>query len=404
MTAPSPLPSLARRAVSLEPSATLAMLARVRALQAGGADILDLTAGEPDFPSPRVAAEAGVRAIQEGRGRYTAAAGMPELREAVAEMLERDLGLAYAPEQVVVSGGAKLAISEALLALVNPGDRVLICAPYWTSYPAMIGLAEGVPVAVACGRDHLPRVEDLEAARDDNTTALILNTPCNPTGAVYPEALLAEIGAWAARHGIWVISDEIYAALTYDGARHVSPMKAAPELAELGVWVGGASKSFAMTGWRIGYLAAQPELAKRIAGLQSQLASCPCSISQVGVLAALRGAAEECEAMRVAFERRCRLVAEGLQAIPGLECPTPQGAFYAFPRAEACLGKADPETGRRIESGDDLVELLLEAEGVAAIGGSAFGDPAAFRLSFAAADEVLEEALRRIRGRVQRLT
>lgn len=402
---PTHAPSLrlARRAAALQPSATLAMVGRVRKLQAQGVEILNLTAGEPDFTPPPVVEESGIQAIRQGKGRYTAAAGTPELRAAAAQWIQAEVGLPYSPDEVVVTPGAKLAISQALLALVDPGERVVIPIPSWNSYVEMVRLCEGEPVLVPCGPDGYPQVEALEAASQDGAVALLLNTPCNPTGAVYPESLLREIGAWALEREIWVISDEIYAALTYDGTRHVSPLRAAPGLREQGVWIGGVSKAYSMTGWRIGFLAAPRPLATAVADIQSQLVSSPNGISQVAALEAIRQGGADRERMRQSFERRARLVVAALKAIPGLECPVPRGAFYAFPRLRNFLGKTDPATGRTIRSGDDFVEVLLEADRVATVGGSAFGDPQAFRLSFAASEDTLHEALRRLAARLQAL-
>ncbi len=397
----SPL-SLSARAASLQPSATLAMVARVAQLRSEGVEVLSLTAGEPDFGPPKAAERAGIEAIQAGKGRYTAGAGMMELRAAAAEQIRHEIGVDYAPEEVIVTTGGKLGINQALLALVDPGARVLIPTPCWTSYPEMVRIAGGEPVMIPCGPDHLPRLEDLEAA-SPGACALLLNTPCNPTGAVYPAELCARIGDWAQEKGIVVISDEIYAALTYHGARHVSPIAASPGLREQAVWIGGMSKAYAMTGWRMGFLAAPRPLAKAVSGLQSQLASSPNAISQIASLAALEEGGEEREAMRQAFERRCKLVSDRLREMPGIECPVPQGAFYAFPSVAAHFGKTDPATGRTIRSGDDFGEVLLEADHIGVIGGSAFGAPDNFRLSFAAAEEVLVEALERIGNRLAAL-
>lgn len=396
---PPSSPRLARRAAALAPSATLEMVARVKALQARGVEILDLTAGEPDFQPPAAALDGARAAIAAGKGRYTAAAGIPELRAEVAKRAAEDFGLVWAPEQIVVTAGAKIAIGQALLCMADPGDEVLVPAPYWTSYPEMVKLAEAVPVAVPCDAEFRPRPEALEAARTPRTRALLLNTPNNPTGAVYPEGLLREIGAWAAEKGVALISDEIYASLTY-GVPHVSPLRAEPRLMRTSVWIGGMSKAFAMTGWRMGFLAGPPEIAGAVARMQSQLASSPNAISQHASLAALRGGLAERAKMRDAFAARARLVVTALRAVPGLVCPEPAGAFYAFPRLGPYLGKTDPATGRRVGGGDDFAALLLEADGVAVMGGASFGAPDAFRLSFAASEEVLRRALGRIAERL----
>lgn len=380
------------------------MVQRVRELRAEGVDVLALTAGEPDFTPPRAAEEAGIAAIREGRGKYTPASGTQTLREAVCEHISQDIGLSYGASEIVVTNGAKIGIAQALLALVQAGDEVIVPTPCWTSYPEIVGMTDARPVMVACGPDHLPRVADLEAARTERTRAILLNTPSNPTGVVYPASVLRELGEWALAHDIAVISDEIYAALTFDGAVHRSPLAVVPGLRETSVWIGGMSKAYAMTGWRMGFLAAPKPLAKKIDALQSQLAGSPGAISQEASVAALREGGAEREIMRQAFERRCHLVVEALRAIPGLQCELPQGAFYAFPSLGDYLGRTEPVTGRRIDSGDDLAEVLLELDRVSCIGGTAFGQPDAFRLSFAASEEVLREALDRITARLATLS
>lgn len=399
----SSLPPFAARAASLEPSATLAMFARVKRLRGEGIEILDLTAGEPDFTPPAVAEQAAIQAIEDGAGRYTPAAGLMELRQAVAAQLQREMGLAYPPEQVVVTHGAKIAIAQALMVMVEAGQEVLVPTPYWTSYPEMVKLADGVPVVVPSGPDHLPRVADLEAARTERTVAIILNSPNNPTGVVFPEQTLRELGAWAAEHGIRIISDEIYCGLTYGESRHRSPLAMVPELQESSVWIGGMSKAYAMTGWRMGFLAGPPEVAKAVAKVQSQLAGSPNAIAQIASLAAIEQADDARETMRLAFEKRCELVFDALTSMPQVVCPHPAGAFYAFPSVQPVLGKTDPETGRTIQSGDDFAELLLDADHVATIGGKAFGAPDCFRISFATSEEVLRSALKRIGARLARL-
>lgn len=402
-TSPATLRPFAVRATSLAPSATLAMSARVKELQAQGVDILDLTAGEPDFSPPKCAEDAACLAIKEGRGRYTAAAGMMDLRKAVAAQIKRELGMSYDPQQIVVTNGAKIGIAQALMVMVEAGDNVLIPTPCWTSYPEMVKLAEGEPRMVECGADLLPRVEDLEAARDERTAALMLNSPCNPTGMVFPESLLCEIGEWAVANGVRIISDEIYSTLTYGGAKHFSPLQLVPELQETSVWIGGMSKAYAMTGWRMGFLAGPLDIAKSIAKVQSQLAGSPNAISMLASIAAIENADAEREAMRVAFENRCKIVVEALGQMPGVDCPNPSGAFYAFAGVKSFLGKTCPDTGRKVESGDDLVELLLEADRVATVGGSAFGTPEAFRISFATSEEILKESMKRIAARLAKL-
>ena len=379
------------------------MIARVKALQASGIPVLDLTAGEPDFPPPPAAEEGARAAIAGNKGRYTAASGMLELRVEVARMILKEFGLTYGPEQIVVTAGAKIGIAQSLLCLVNPGDRVLIPSPYWTSYPEMVKLAEGEPVTVPCDAQFFPRVADLEAAWTPRTRVLMLNSPNNPTGAVYPAALLQEIGEWALRREVAVISDEIYASLTYGSARHVSALVAEPGLQRTSVWIGGMSKAYAMTGWRMGFLAGPPEIADAVASMQSQLASSPNAISQHASLAALRGDDRARLKMREAFSARAKIVTAALRAIPGLECPEPAGAFYAFPRLGKYLGRQDPASGRVVRSGDDLAEILLEYDQVATMSGRSFGAADAVRLSFATSEETLREALKRLAARLASL-
>jgi len=405
---PTPAPStnhgkLAQRALTLAPSATLATVARVRKLQAQGIEILDLTAGEPDFAPPPAAEQAGIAAIQEGRGRYTAAAGMPQLRAAVAAQLQREWNLPYTAEEIVVTNGAKIAIAQALLALVDPGDEVLVPTPCWTSYPEMVKLAGGVPVIVPCDENGLPQVPDLEAARSERTVAILLNTPCNPTGVVYPPACLKALGHWALNKGVRLISDEIYAALTYGEAKHHSPLAVVPELRQTSVWIGGMSKTYAMTGWRMGFLAAAPEIATAVATIQSQLAGSPNAISQLASLAAIEQSDQEVARMVQAFASRAALVSERLAQIPGLRFQAPKGAFYAWLDLRNFLGKRDPATGRVVTNGDELCEILLEVDRLASIGGSAFGDPNCLRLSFATSEEVLEAAMDRLTTRLAAL-
>jgi aspartate aminotransferase len=379
------------------------MFARVKQLVREGVEILNLTAGEPDFSPPKCAEEAGIKAIRDGAGRYTPASGILPLRQAVADQLKREHGLDYTAQQILVTNGAKIAIAQALLVMVEAGDEVLVPTPCWTSYPEMVKLADGVPVIVPCGPDHLPIVEELEKARTEKTSVIMLNSPGNPTGVVYPESTLREIGEWAAANGVRIISDEIYCGLTYGGAKHVSPLALVPELMKTSVWVGGMSKAYAMTGWRMGFLAGPDDVIKQATTVASQLSGSPNAISQLASLAALEGADEERETMRKSFEGRSNLVYEALQAMPQVDCPRPEGAFYAFIGVDKILGKTDPESGRTIHSGNDFVELLLEVDRVACIAGNAFGAPNSFRMSFAASEDVLRESLKRIAARLNGL-
>jgi len=396
-------PRLSARVAALQPSATLAMVQRVNDLRAKGVAITDLTAGEPDFTPPKAAEEAGIQAIREGKGRYTSAAGILELREAAAIHLKNDFGLDFSADEIVVTHGAKIALAQALMAFGDPGRKVLVPYPSWTSYPEMVRLAEAEPVMVKTDSQHCPAVADLEAARDDQTVALLLNTPGNPTGVVIPEQRLREIAQWALENNVVIISDEIYGTLVYGDAKHFSPLALVPELKETSIWVGGMSKAYAMTGWRMGLLAAAKPLAKKIAAIQSQLAGSPCAIAQHASLAALTLGNEAREEMRLAFEKRSRLVFSALQAMDGIECAKPQGAFYAFPNIKTFLGLTDPDSGRTVRTGDDLVEILLDQDHVALIGGRAFGDEESFRISFATSEDVLQQGLDKIAARLKKL-
>ena len=393
----------ALRAAGLEPSATLVMFARVKELMREGVEILNLTAGEPDFSPPLCAEEAGIKAIRDGAGRYTPASGILTLRQAVADQLKREHGLDYSAQQIIITNGAKIAIEQALMVMVENDDEVLVPTPCWTSYPEMVKLAGGVPVIVECGPDHLPIVAELEKARTEKTSAIMLNSPNNPTGVVYPENIMREIGEWAAANGVRVLSDEIYCGLTYGDAKHVSPLALVPELQKTSVWIGGMSKAYAMTGWRMGFLAGPDDVIKHIATIASQLTGSPNAISQLASLAALEHADTERESMRKSFESRCNQVYRALQDMPQVDCPRPEGAFYAFIGVQKILGKTDPQSGRTIHCGDDFVELLLEVDRVACIGGTAFGAPDSFRLSFAASEDILRESLRRIAARLNAL-
>lgn len=394
-TAESPLSDRADR---IKPSATLAMSARAQALRADGVDVLDLTAGQPDFPTPAPVSQAGIAAIERGDTRYSPAAGIPDLRAAVAEKLGEDTHRPFEPSQVLVSPGGKYAIAQALLALLNSGDEVLIPAPYWVSYPDMTELADGVPVCVPT-RDGIWSVEEFENARTQRTRLLILNSPSNPSGVVQPREVIEAVTDWAEKNGIWILSDEIYARLTFDDdAPHVSPLSVSDY--EQILWVGGVSKSHAMTGWRIGFLAGPAHVVGAASRIQSQTTSGACTPSQHAALRAVQGVPEEEERMRLAFAHRRDLVHRSLSEVPGIHCVRPQGAFYAFPRIDAWFGKTDPRSGRAIESADQLAMLLLEEDHVACVSGTPFGEPRCIRISFAANDAALREALQRIAARL----
>ena len=382
----------------LQPSATIAVSSLAKELRGQGRDIINLSAGEPDFPTPSFIAEAGMEAIRQGHTRYTPAAGLPELREAVAATLERDHGAGTTPAGVVVSAGAKQALFNALFVLVGPGDRVLVPVPYWTSYPEIVRLARAEPVPVQGPAERGYRVgpEELEAAWDPSVRALLLNSPSNPSGAVYRREELESIAAWARDRGVWLISDEIYGRLCYLGQRAPGLLDLPGELLERAVVINGASKAFAMTGWRIGFSYTDQRIAAKIAALQSHTTSNAATPSQHAALAAYTASpaqAAELDGMARAFERRRDRVLELLEAhLPGTRHVAPEGAFYLFFRADRWFDDRRPDSVA-------LCKALIEEAEVALVPGSAFGDDRYVRLSFAASQEELESAFERL-GRV----
>lgn len=391
---------ISARIRAIAPSATLAVDAKAKELKAAGRPVIGFGAGEPDFATPSFIVDAARAALEDPANfRYTPAAGLPELRRAIAEKTARDSGWAVEPSQVVVTNGGKQAVYEAFATVVGAGDEVLLPAPYWTTYPEAIRLAGGEPVEVFAGSEQEYKVtpEQLEAARTERTKALVFVSPSNPTGAVYSPEETAAIGAWAAEHGIFVITDEIYEHLTYDGVPFTSMAQAAPQLGENLIILNGVAKTYAMTGWRVGWLVAAPDVARAASTLQSHLTSNVNNIAQRAALAALTGPTEEVEAMRRAFDARRRIIVEGLNAVSGFSCPVPEGAFYAYPDVTALLGRQI--RGRRVETSEDLAALILEEAEVAVVPGEAFGPSGYLRLSYALAEEDLREGI----GRIQRL-
>ncbi len=385
------------RISAITESATLAVDARARALRAAGRPVIGFGVGEPDFPTPGYIVEAAQRACaQERFHHYTPAAGLPELREAIAAKTGRDSGYQVQPSQVVVTNGGKHAVYSAFATLLDPGDEVLVPTPYWTTYPEAIMLAGGVPVTVMTDEStgYLASVADLEARRTRRTKALLFVSPSNPTGAVYPPELVAEIGRWAAGTGIWVITDEIYEHLVFGDARFTSMPVAAPEISETCIVVNGVAKTYAMTGWRVGWLIGPPDIAAGAADLQSHMTSNVCNVAQAAALAAVSGDLSAVAVMREAFDRRRLTMTTMLNEIPGITCPLPQGAFYCFPSVKGVLGREI--AGRRPATSAELAELLLDEADVAVVPGEAFGAPGYFRMSAALADSDLEEGLARI--------
>ena len=382
---------------SISESATLAVDAKAKALKAAGRPVIGFGAGEPDFPTPDYIVEAAVAACADpAMHRYTPAGGLPALKDAIVAKTARDSGYTIEANQVLVTNGGKQALYNAFAALLDPGDEVLLPAPYWTTYPESIKLAGGVPVVVDTdmASGYLASVEQLEAALTDATKALVFVSPSNPTGAVYPPEQVAEIGRWAVERGLWVITDEIYEHLVYGDAEFTSMPVLVPELADRCIVVNGVAKTYAMTGWRVGWMIAPADITKAATNLQSHATSNVANVSQRAAIAALNGSLEAVEEMKVAFDRRRRTIVSMLNAIPGLECPEPEGAFYAYPSAQGVLGKQI--RGRRPTNTTELAEIILDEAEVAVVPGEAFGTPGFLRLSYALSDADLEEGVNRI--------
>ncbi len=391
------LPRLSTRIGAIPPSATLAVDAKAKALRAEGHPVIGFGAGEPDFATPDYIVEAAVEACRTPASHhYSPAAGLPELREAIAFKTKRDSGLSVEPSQVVVTNGGKHAVFNSMAALVNPGEEVIIPAPYWTTYPEPVKLAGGEPVILPTTDESGFRVtvDQLEAARTDRTKAVIFVSPSNPTGAVYPRKEIEAIGHWAVEHGIWVITDEIYEHLTYGGAEFHSMPTLVPELAETCIVLNGVAKTYAMTGWRVGWLIAPADLAKTAATLQSQQTSNVANVSQRAALTAVAGDLTAVEEMRAVFDRRRRRIYSLLSEMPGVRCLEPEGAFYAFPSLEDLLGKEI--RGKQPRSTIELAEIVLDEVNVAFVPGEAFGAPGYARFTFAMSDDDMEEGMSRL--------
>jgi aspartate aminotransferase len=387
---------LSARVRNLAPSRTIAMNQRARSLRESGVDVIDLTVGEPDFPTPLPVREAAKRAIDEGNNFYTPVAGYNDLREAVSRKLARENGLDYPASRVMVSGGAKHCIANALLALVDPGDEVVIPAPHWVTYGELVKLAGGVPVSLPtrASEGYKLAPSALEAATGPRTKALILCSPSNPTGAVYSRAELEGLAAVLERFSrTWVLSDEVYEHIDYTGTAHASPA-GIPAIAGRTIVVNGVSKSYSMTGWRIGYLAGPAALVKACVDLQGQMMTNASSIAQRAAFAALESGTTLIGGMLEAFRRRRDMVVARARGLPGFGVLEPEGAFYIFPDVSAHFGRA--WRGRTLGGSDDFAEFLLEEARVAVVPGSAFGDDGSVRISFASADERLAAALDRV--------
>ncbi|MUN53742.1 aminotransferase class I/II-fold pyridoxal phosphate-dependent enzyme [Kocuria koreensis] len=388
---------ISARIAAIAPSATLAVDSKAKALKAEGRPVIGFGAGEPDFATPAPIVEAAREALDDPANfRYSPAAGLPELRQAIAEKTLRDSGYSVDPSQVIVTNGGKQAVYEAFATVIDEGDDVLLPAPYWTTYPEAIRLAGGNPVEVFAGSEqgYKVTVDQLEAACTDRTKALIFVSPSNPTGAVYSPEETAAIGRWAADKGIFVIADEIYEHLTYDGTPFTSIATASPELRENVIILNGVAKTYAMTGWRVGWLIGPADVVKAASNLQSHLSSNVNNIAQRAALAAVTQPMDAVDEMRAAFDRRRRAIVEGLNAIDGITCPTPQGAFYAYPDVTGLLGSNI--AGRTISSSADLADVILDEAEVAVVPGEAFGPSGYLRLSYALADDDLRAGVERI--------
>lgn len=395
--------NLAERAVNISPSPTLSIDAKAKKMVAGGMDVVNYGVGEPDFDTPGHIKQAAIEAINKGMTKYTAVAGTDQLKNAIIKKFKDDNGLDYQPGQIVVSAGAKHSLYNAFQVLCQEGDEVILPAPYWVSYLEQIKLAGGAPIVIQtrAANGFKLTAEELESAVTPRTKLIILNSPSNPTGGVYTRDDLAALGEVLVKHNIAIISDEIYEKLVYDGLEHVSIASLSPELKDLTVVINGVSKSYAMTGWRIGYAAAPAPVAKAMADLQSHSTSNPTSIAQAASVAALSGTQEPLKEMVAEFKRRRDYMLERVNAIPGLSCGRPGGAFYLFPDMSQYTGRS--YNGKIIGGAADLADILLEEAKVALVPGVAFGDDRYFRLSYATSMEKIKEGMDRIETLLSRL-
>ncbi len=389
---------VADRLAKISPSQTIAISSKARAMKAAGRDVISLSAGEPDFDTPDHIKQAAIRAIARGETKYTDVSGTPALRRAISAKFKRDSGIEYSPDEIIVSTGGKQVIYNAMVATLNAGDEAIIPSPCWVSYPDIVALAEGTPVIVPCGQNNgfKLRAEDLQAAITPRSKWFFLNSPCNPTGAAYSADELRPICDVLLRHpDIWVFTDDIYEKLTYDGFRPATVIEVEPRLRGRTVTMNGCSKAYAMTGWRIGYAGAPASLIRAMDKLQSQSTSSTSSVSQAAALEALEGPQDAIGAMCEVYRARRDLVVDALNAVPGLSCHRPEGAFYVFPGMHGCIGKTTAG-GARIADDEAFALALLDEQGVAAVHGSAFMYPGHFRVSYATDTASLREACARI--------
>jgi len=392
--------NLSKKGLDISPSVTLEITAKAKEMRAKGIDVISFGAGEPDFNTPENIRKEAIRAIEEGLTRYTPASGIMELKKAVCDKFKRDNNLEYEPENIVISNGAKHSIFNALMAILNPGDEVIIGVPYWVSYPELVKIAGGNPVYINTVEENEFKftVKDLERVKTNNTKAIILNSPSNPTGSIYSREELEEIAKWAVENKVFVISDEIYEKLVYDD-EHVSIASLNDDIKNLTIVINGMSKAYSMTGWRIGFLAANKEIAKVISNIQSHTTSNPCSISQYASVVGLNEDQSAVEEMRKQFKKRRDYMVEVINSIDGLSCRKPKGAFYIMVNIKELKGKVIK--GVKINSSLDLAKVLLDEGKVAVIPGIGFGDDDYFRLSYATSMENIEEGLRRIKSVIE---
>jgi aspartate aminotransferase len=392
------MPFLSAALDRVKPSATIAVTDKARALKAAGRNVIGLGAGEPDFDTPENVKQAAIKAIKDGKTKYTDVGGIPELKEAIIAKFKRENELTYKPNQVIVGTGGKQVLYNALMATINPGDEVIIPAPYWVSYPEMVALAggESVPVVCTAANGFKLKASDLEKAITPKTKWIILNSPSNPTGAAYTRAELKAITDVLVKHPhVWVMTDDMYEHLVYDDFVFTTPAQIEPKLLDRTLTVNGVSKSYCMTGWRIGYAGGPAELIKAMSTIQSQSTSNPSSIAQWASVEALNGPQDFIPANNKVFKERRDLVVSMLNQANGIDCPRPEGAFYVYPSCAGTIGKTT-SSGKKLENDQDFVTELLEAEGVAVVQGSAFGLGPAFRISYATKTSDLEDACKRI--------
>ena len=392
-----------RKAKNINPSITLAFTAKAKALKAEGVDVVSFGAGEPDFNTPKNIIDAAIRAMEEGKTKYTPTAGIIELREAICNKLEKDNNLKYNPNQIIVSTGAKQCLADVFMAILNPGDEVIVPTPYWVSYPELIKLADGTPVFVEANEKagYKYTIEDLEKVVTDKTKALVLNSPNNPTGTIYQKEELEVIAEFAKKHDILIISDEMYEKLIYDGEKHISIASLSQDAYERTVVINGVSKAYAMTGWRIGYAAAKEEIIKLMVSVQSHVTSNPNSIAQYASVEALNGPTDELVKMIAEFDNRRKFMVKRIGEMEGLDIIYPKGAFYLMINVSSVYGKAI--NGKTINSSLDFSAELLEEEKVAVIPGAAFGLDKFIRLSYATSQKDIEEGLNRIENFIKKL-